>query len=385
VDAAQPPNESPEDESPLERRDASQESEHLEDLAAEPGRSLGMVILSLPLMLMPNTLMTLLLPRSALGTAFVAAVPGICALVFVALSTGGADHFALRGNVIAFAFSPDGRSLAVSRSRGRLEIWDLETGSLQTEHASAAGDHIAFTDSSDTLIVVRGLRLLEWNLKTDPLPIRALDGQRGSISALSVSRGRSALATADTSGTVIVWDAETFEQQASIHLPAKAMRAFDISPDAGSVLLAPHGRTPQLWDIESGEVRKRFSRLRGSVRALTISPDGRRLAASADDRTVAVWNIGSAKPAATRAERFVSIIAFHPDCKRIACVSGTTIEIWDPETNHVQPMDDRLQLHYTKIAFSPDGKLLAATADENSELLLFDVDSGRIVHALDVK
>lgn len=142
------------------------------------------------------------------------------------------------------------------------------------------------------------------------------------------------------------------------------------------------------------------------VRSIVLSPDRRLLAASTSDGRVQIWNLqGDAVRALGDKQGSVfhgaNGIAFAPDGKTLATRGPDhVVRLWDLQTGketgrHSAPADveQRGPVYFygsigNTLAYSPDGKLLAAMNSSNTEsnkgvVTLYDVESGKELHRIE--
>jgi RNA polymerase sigma factor (sigma-70 family) len=110
----------------------------------------------------------------------------------------------------------------------------------------------------------------------------------------------------------------------------------------------------RLWDPKTGKELRRFTGSTRAVNGVTFSPDDELIAAVDGDGTVRVWQAQTGKPVFTK-ERLLGSAAGRAAGSRIDC-----------------------------LAFSPDGKLLAAGGGGNGHpaLVVLAMPSGKVLHAL---
>jgi WD40 repeat protein len=102
------------------------------------------------------------------------------------------------------------------------------------------------------------------------------------------------------------------------------------------------------------------------VRSLAFSPDSTRLASSARDYKTFLWDLATGKHEVIE-DRNSYTVAFSPDGKILATGRSSDVTLWDSTTRTSR----RLQIRYEQVsawghgwhlAFSPDGKWLAAVS-----------------------
>jgi dipeptidyl aminopeptidase/acylaminoacyl peptidase len=152
----------------------------------------------------------------------------------------------------------------------------------------------------------------------------------------------------------------------------------------GSAQAAPTVASASAALIVGALPAKPFSGLAGSIGAIRFSPDGKILAAGGQDPFVQLWDVSSGQalrtlksPADTR-DFNLRTIAFSPDGTRVA-KDGPPLVVWDVASG--KPLFEKWVFNSADsgggaaaIAFSPDGKILAA--GDAMSLQLLDASTG---------
>jgi WD40 repeat protein len=248
-----------------------------------------------------------------------------------ALARLGTTRFRHGASVTELGLSPDGKILATSSSTGGISLWDMDSGRELWRHK--AYQHVTFSPDGK---------------------LAAADGDK-----------------------VTVWDAATGKEL--YHLKdLGAYETFVFSPDRKWLACAgPNHGAVCLWDAASG--KKVFLGHDDIVRYAAFSRDGKRLASSSADGTIRVWD-----PAAPRElQRFtlrphekhekpvflIPDVAFTPDGKSLAVWGyDEKLQVRDAATGKVQRVLGDKQDIIGRVAFSPDGALMAWTTQNTTHL-----------------
>jgi WD40 repeat protein len=175
-------------------------------------------------------------------------------------------------------------------------------------------------------------------------------------------------------GTVKQWDARTGKEKATLRTQKDVPQKLAASPDGK--LLAWDDRTGiLLWDADRGTVRTTLTGLVGGLRGLAFSRDGTKLAAAESFGTVAVWDVARpAAPPTTFKTKDPTCLAWNHDGTVLAVGGTKTITLWDLAAKRSRKEIAGLPDNVNGLAYSPDGKVLAAGSLE--WLLCYDPDSG---------
>jgi len=303
--------------------------------------------------------------------------------------------------VFSWAFSPDGKSIAIG-GRKEYRVCDLATGKTQwtipgKERLLVCQGPLAFSPDGGLLAVgIEGMISI-WDVALGD-KVADLNGRHPLLTALEFSSDGNKLASAGRDLSVRLWDVSTRRQTSPLSDPVGGagqggggLLAF--SPDARAVISRGYVQLPggdheirfkqilRLWDVETGNELLSISDA-GSDRFIraAVSPDRSVLAALFENqrRIIRLWDVATGK------ERPVGI----PGGSFFFSPNGRYLVSWGYGANGaivVHDLDTDKEVGRTKLpeanvagcrAVSPDGRVLAARLRDH-DLWLIDVDSGK--------
>jgi WD40 repeat protein len=242
------------------------------------------------------------------------------------------------------------------------------------------------------LLLASALIALDWCTSPESAQraarMRFVHGDRAvQTAALACSPDGMRIATADTAGRVVLWDAWN-RGAIDRYLPASGyIRHLGFSPDGRFLAAGGNGAGLTLWDLASN-APKHVAVPLDRIKSVAFSPDGRTLAATTDRMgETALWDLAASRLERTiRSSSLVTCLAFSGDGRSLALGelgTGTTaITVVDPHTGQTRIRLRGSQGPIAAMSNSTDGVLLAAASGYERQVRIWDLRSGELLRVI---
>ncbi len=277
-------------------------------------------------------------------------------------------------NVLAVAFSPDGRAVVLGDAGGTIEVWDAQQGTLVRLLAGHSKDVKSVAVSPDGRWILSGSAdgtAILWELATGQR-VRTFKGHTASVTGVAFSPDGVHITTASADKTVIIWNAQTGDPERTISGHTNLLLSVAFSPDGRSILTASADATARLWDALTGRELMILKGHTDGVLKAAFSADGNYVITCSDDGAAILWDAhtGALLRKFTGHSGPVTGAAISPDGRYVLTASyDNTARLWDAATGD----ELRRYLGHTEgintVVFSPDGRSFVTGASDNTARL----------------
>ncbi len=306
----------------------------------------------------------------------------------------------------SLVFSADGKTL---HGKGMMESavasWEVATGKEGPTIGQPGGQFLAvrryYMTSGRQLDLSRDGKLLAMVGEDNAVRIidlktgkdrQAHGGHRGLVTSLTWSRDGKGLVSLGEEGSAVVWDSATGKETGRVPVP-DSPTGFLLSPDGKALVAEGRDGIVRLYDAATGKERHRLGGdIRTRLSTFTFAPDGKTLAVRARTSPgVVLYDVETGKqrlavgsqpaPAEVGFARALvqvsPLMAFSPDGRLLAASNAeNAVVLWDAATGRELR---RLPLTEGRVprngAFTPDGRALVI--DVGDRAVVWEVATGR--------
>jgi WD40 repeat protein len=278
-------------------------------------------------------------------------------------------------------FTPDGTRLIVGGFDRTVRQWDLANPATLPIIVAADVAFQAVVVSPDGGRLLTGARdggVKVWAVA--PLPT-SLELPTGAEIATGVDWAGGRLVVGDDSGQLRMYEPDTLKPVGQPDRLGAAVWAVAGRPGWSQVATIDRLGDLRVWDSATGELLVRRADL-GNLRAVAYSRDGSRLATSTRDGTVVVWTADTLTPVHTLATGTYNneSVAFSPDGRLLAAGGHARVRLWDVATGaEIRTLTDHNDA-IRKVQFSPDSRTIVA-GGFGENVIAWDVATGDVALA----
>ena len=300
-------------------------------------------------------------------------------------------------SLIALAFSPDSRRLAVGGDGRVAHILDAGTGKELARCRGHTSKILSITfraDGSRLLTASHDGTVRQWDTQSGREVAPPYDRHRAEVAAAVFSPDGQRVASAGADHTIRLWQAADRRDQVVLRGHSGVVTALAFSEDGRRLASAgffqpdlPGDGTVRLWEVAPDATLPVLAGHKDYVYpvAYSPSPDGRWIASGSWDHTVRLWDAatGAASGELAVPGTIMRVLAFTPDGTRLLSNGHDELLVWDVSTRRIQ---GRLPygMDVLSLAVSPDGTRVAVGAYDPSgqfRMILTQIATGKTLAA----
>ncbi len=197
------------------------------------------------------------------------------------------------GEVVALAWTPDGKTVMTASGSPIIACWETSTREVRRRLSDPSGIVRALAVSPDGLTLATGgdgKVVTVWDLASGR-ERATLAGHAAAITCLAFSPDGKTLASGSRDAAAAIWSIATAKELATLARHTSAVTCLAFSPDAKTLATGSLDWTVKVWDLGSGRARYSFDGHGGAIDAVAFSPDGATLASTSRDGTTRLCDV----------------------------------------------------------------------------------------------
>ena len=280
-------------------------------------------------------------------------------------------------------------TLSIKRLSALLMLLPLMAGvaydTAQAQLRGHGGPVRALAISADGKRAISGsfdTSAIRWSLERQ-VAAQVLRGHDAAVNAVAyLKNGR--IATAGADGKIAIWTPGKPVPDTILEGHKGPIVALALSRDGNTLASGSWDRTIRLWPLTGGKVNEKPRVLEGNsqnVHGVAFTPDGKALVSAGYDTTLRIWSL--ARNGGTIVRKMptpLNTVAVAPDGEIIA--AGATGKVFFVSAKgNVEAEIEASPTPVIDLAISPDGKLIAAAGIRGS-VAIIDRKSRKLMHTL---
>ena len=204
-----------------------------------------------------------------------------------------------RTGINSVVFSPDGKSLAYAGGEQTVRIWNFETNQSR-ELIGHTGEVTTLAWDSKSQLLASGSAdktIRVWNPATGTLA--GTSSLSTTINAITFGLDGTSLFAGTGDNRVVQVDVGTGKEVRLMNGHRGQVLSLAVSRDGTRLASSSSDRSVIIWDTNTGRSVNVLTGANGDVNSVNFGPDGQWLLSASDDGSILLWNVSSATLAAT--------------------------------------------------------------------------------------
>jgi WD40 repeat protein len=203
--------------------------------------------------------------------------------------------------ILALAYSPDGRTILTGSMDRTARLWEAATGrpiGPPFQHQWVVGK-VAFSSDGKVALTADHATTRLWDVATGQSLGPPLQLQRSSISAREIAfrpDGRAVLRAGYEDHTARIYGTTTGKPLGPPLRHQGTVNAVAFSPDGKLAVTGSQDATARIWHLATGRPLGEPLRHQGQVMDVAFSPDGRSVLTAGYDNTARLWDVATGRP-----------------------------------------------------------------------------------------
>ena len=286
-------------------------------------------------------------------------------------------------NVSSAVLAPDGESLFSAHLNGAVRFWDVSRNDVTELDPLVANpqtnswyrgmktlDQLLFASNESSRIGV-------WKPTRDGM--QPVPEEMPAVFVLNASQSQHSLIVREAlhGGGTALYQCDTGRVLQTRRIPGDNVHSAAFHAPSRRLALGRHNGSNEVlelwgWESEEAPARKlaEVNGTKDNLEQLAFAEDGRSLVGRHGISTVQVWDVKDDQiiPRTMLPERTYGVfkLAVGPDGRKVAAVSGNNLSLWDLMSDLTQPTMTYTIPGTKSVAFSSDGRRVAASFWQNS-------------------